>query len=314
MPLEPETARVLELINGSSAPSLSAGTPEQARAGFRFMTVDLRDPATLAPVRSVEDVVLPGPAGDLPARTYRPNGDGAAPTIVFLHGGGFVIGDLDTHDDHCRLLCAEVGAVVLSVDYRLAPEHPFPAGFEDCLAATRWAAEHVDELGGDADRIAVAGDSAGGNLSAAVALAARDGGPRLAAQLLLYPSVDFTEDGDHPSRISNGEGLFLTADDMRWFGDQYVQDPALRTDPRSSVLLAQDLSGLPPAIIATAEFDPLRDEGEAYAAALEKAGVEVDARRYDGLIHGFFGLGPVSPGSAAAARELCGALKDLLSR
>ncbi len=196
--------------------------------------------------------------------------------------------------------------------YRLAPEHPFPAGFEDCLAATRWAADSVDELGGDASRIAVAGDSAGGNLSAAVALAARDAGPALAAQLLLYPGVDFTEDSAHPSRVENAEGLFLTADDMRWFGDHYVPDGALRSDPRASVLLAQDLSGLPPAIVATAEFDPLRDEGEAYAAALEKAGVRVDARRYDGLIHGFFGLGPVSPGSAAAARELCAALRELL--
>jgi acetyl esterase len=314
MPLEPETARVLELINSSTAPSLSAGTPEQARAGFRFMTVDLRDPATLAPVRSSQDVVLPGPAGELPARVYRPDVDGAVPTIVFLHGGGFVIGDLDTHDDHCRLLCKEVGAVVLSVDYRLAPEHPFPAGFEDCLAATRWAAEHVDELGGDADRIAVAGDSAGGNLSAAVALAVREGGPRLAAQLLLYPAVDFVEDSGHASRIENAEGLFLTADDMRWFGDNYVPDAAHRTDPRASVLLATDLSGLPPAVVATAEYDPLRDEGEAYAAALEKAGVEVVARRYDGLIHGFFGLGPVSPGSQAAALELCADLKALLSR
>jgi acetyl esterase len=314
MPLEPETAAVLALMNGRDAPSLSAGTPEQARAGFRFLTVDLRDPRSLAPVRSSEDVVLPGPAGDLPVRVYRPDADGPVPTIVFFHGGGFVIGDLDTHDDHCRQLCHEVGAVVLSVGYRLAPEHPFPAGYEDCLAAPRWAAEHVAGLGGDADRIAVAGDSAGGNLAAAVTLAAREEGPPLAAQLLLYPGVDFREDEDHPSRVENAEGLFLTADDMRWFGDHYVPDPALRTDPRASVLLARDLAGLPPAVVATAEFDPLRDEGEAYAAALEKAGVPVDARRYDGLIHGFFGLGPVSPGSHRAVLELCAALRELLER
>ena len=313
MPLEPQTAAVLDMINTHGTGGLSAGTPQQARAGFRLMTVDLRDPATLAPVRSVEDVVLPGPAGDLPARVYRPEADGVLPTIAFFHGGGFVIGDLDTHEDHARLIAAEVGAVVLSVDYRLAPEHPFPAAYEDCLAATQWAAENIDRLGGDAARIAVAGDSAGGNLAAAVALAARDAGPRLAAQLLLYPAVDFIEGDHHASRKENGEGLFLTADDMRWFGDSYIPDVALRTDPRASVLAAPDLSGLPPAIVATAEYDPLRDEGEAYAAALEKAGVHVDLRRYDGLIHGFFGLGVVSPGSARAAREVCAALKALLA-
>jgi acetyl esterase len=313
MPLEPATAGVLALINAQGGGGLSAGTPAQARAAFRFMTVDLRDDATLAPVRSVEQVVLPGPAGDLPARVYRPELDGTVPTIVFFHGGGFVIGDLDTHEDHARLLAAEVGAVVLSVDYRLAPEHPFPAAYEDCLAATVWAGENLDQLGGDADRIAVAGDSAGGNLAAAVALATRDTGPRLAAQLLLYPAVDFVEDADHASRVENAEGLFLTAEDMRWFGAHYVPDVALRSDPRASVLAAPDLSGLPPAVVGTAEYDPLRDEGEAYAAALEKAGVQVDLRRYDGLIHGFFGLGVVSPGSAAAARELCAALTSLLS-
>ena len=313
MPLEPQTAAVLNMISQHGTGGLSAGTPEQARAGFRFMTVDLRDPKTLAPVRSVEQVVLPGPAGDLPARVYRPELDGVLPTIVFFHGGGFVIGDLDTHEDHARLLAAEVGAVVLSVDYRLAPEHPFPAAYEDCLAAARWAGEHVAELGGDADRLAVAGDSAGGNLAAAVALAAREAGPRIAAQLLLYPAVDFVEESGHASRVENGEGLFLTAEDMRWFGNAYVPDVALRTDPRASVLAAPDLSGLPPAIVATAEYDPLRDEGEAYAAALEKAGVQVELRRYDGLIHGFFGLGVVSPGSATAARELCAALKALLA-
>jgi acetyl esterase len=314
MPLEPEIARVLELMAGFGGSGLSAATPEQARKHFRFLTVDLRDPAQLAPVRSADDVVLTGPAGELPARVYRPEADGAVPTIVFLHGGGFVLGDLDTHDDHCRLLCAELDAVVLSVDYRLAPEHPFPAAYEDCLAATRWAGDHLDELGGDVERLVVAGDSAGGNLSAAVALACRDDGPRLAAQLLLYPGVDFTDSGEHPSRVTNGEGLFLTAEDMRWFGGHYVPDEAQRADPRASVLLAQDLSGLPPALVATAEFDPLRDEGEAYAAALAQAGVEVALQRYDGLIHGFFGLGPVSPGSAAAVREITAALRDLLAR
>jgi acetyl esterase len=316
MPLDPPVAAVLEMLANSGTPmSMVDGTPQQARDGFRTMTVGLRDPATLAQVRSVEDGSLPGPAGDIPIRTYRPDSDGAVPTVVYFHGGGFVIGDLDTQDDHARLICRDVAAVVVSVDYRLAPEHPFPAGFEDCLAATRWVAEQVAELGGDAERIAVAGDSAGGNLAAAVALAATgEGGPRLAAQLLLYPGVDFREDDAlHPSRVENGEGLFLTAEDMRWFRSHYLHDEAHVTDPRASVLLAPDLSGLPPAVVGTGEYDPLRDEGEAYAGALEAAGVKVVLRRYDGLIHGFFGMGTWSPASAAAARDLCEELRTLLA-
>jgi acetyl esterase len=315
MPLDPPIAAVLEMLANSGAPmSMVDGTPEQAREGFRAMTVGMRDPATLAPVRSVEDGTIAGPAGDIPIRTYRPEIDGPVPTIVFFHGGGFVIGDLDTHDDHARLLCHDIEAVVVSVDYRLAPEHPFPAGFEDCLAATRWAADHIAELGGDADRLAVAGDSAGGNLSAAVALAAtHDGGPTLAAQLLIYPGVDFRPDETlHPSRIENGEGLFLTLEDMIWFQSHYLQDEAHVTHPRASVLLAPDLTGLPPAVVGTGEYDPLRDEGEAYAKALEAAGVKVVLRRYDGLVHGFFGMGTWSPASAAATKDLCEEFRTLL--
>ncbi len=310
MSLDPVLSDVLDMINTSSAPALSSGTPEQARAGFRTMTVGLRDAATLAQVGAVQDGSLPGPAGPVPIRTYRPSTPGPHPTVLFLHGGGFVIGDLDTHDDHTRLLCRDVGAVVVSVDYRLAPEHPFPAGWEDCVAAYRWVVEHVAELGGDAGRLAVAGDSAGGNLSAAVAIAARDEGLPLAAQLLLYPGVDFDVDGAYASRTDNAEGYFLTAEDMAWFGGHYLgADPV--DDPRASVLRA-DLTGVAPAIVATAEYDPLRDEGEAYADALEKAGVPVVRHRYAGLIHGFFGLGHVSPGCAAANRELCQDLAGLL--
>ena len=314
MPLDPPTAAVLEMLANSGAPmAMVDGTPQQAREGFRTMTYGIRDPATLAPVRAVEDGTIPGPAGDIPIRTYRPDADGPVPTVVFFHGGGFVIGDLDTHDDHGRLICHLVEAVVVSVDYRLAPEHPFPAGFEDCLAATRWVAEHIDELGGDADRIAVAGDSAGGNLAAAVALSTKDDGPRLTAQLLIYPGVDFREDDElHPSRIENGEGLFLTAEDMRWFRNHYLHEEEHAEDPRASVLLAPDLAGLPPAVVGTGEYDPLRDEGEAYAKALEDAGVKVVLRRYDGLIHGFFGMGNISPASAAAAKDLCEELRALL--
>jgi len=316
VPLDPPVAAVLEMLANSGTPmSMVDGTPQQARDAFRSMTFDIRDPQTLPQVRSIEDGTVPGPAGDIPIRIYRPEADGPVPTVVFFHGGGFVIGDIDTHDDHTRLICRDVEAVVVSVDYRLAPEHPFPAGFEDCLAATQWVAEHIAELGGDIDRIAIAGDSAGGNLAAAVALVtAKEGGPKLAAQLLIYPGVDFREDDDlHPSRVENGEGLFLTAEDMRWFRSHYLHDEAHVDDPRASVLLAPDLTGLPPAIVGTGEYDPLRDEGEAYAKALEDAGVKVVLRRYDGLIHGFFGMGTWSPASAAAAKDLCEELRALLS-
>jgi acetyl esterase len=314
VPLDPHLAAVLKMMADSGAPPMSAGTPEHARAGLRFMPVDLRDPAQLAQVGGIEERTVPGGAGEVPARVYRPATPGPHPTVVFFHGGGLVLGDLDTHDDHTRLLCRDVDAVVLSVDYRLAPETPFPGGYEDCLAATLWAVENADELGGDATRVAVAGDSAGGNLSAAVTLGAREAGVQLAAQLLLYPGVDFVEGEDHPSRVENAEGYFLTAADMAWFRSHYLPDPARKADPYASVLRAPDLSGLPPAVVATAEYDPLRDEGEAYAAALEKAGVPVVSRRFDGLIHGFFGLPHVSPACAEATRVLCADLKALLAR
>lgn len=307
MPLDPELDVVLKLLN--DVPPLRTGTPEQARANFRLFTVDLRDPATKADVLSVEDVTYPAAEGERNARVYRPSTPGPVPTIVFVHGGGYVIGDLDTHDDHARLICAEVGAVVISIDYRLAPENPFPAGYLDCVAALRHVFDTVDELGGDSSRIAVAGDSAGGNLCAGMAIAARDEGLPLKAQLLLYPGTDFTDDDAHPSRVDNADGFFLTADDARWFSDQYASHP---DDPRASVLHHTDLAGVAPAIIATAELDPLRDEGEAYAAALSKAGVPVIVRRYDGLIHGFFGLTHLSSTADRASRELCADLKELL--
>ncbi len=308
MPLDPGLTWLLDLLN--AAPALSAGTPVQARAHFRASTVDLRDPATLAPVRSVEDTTYPGAEGPLAARIYRPFADGPVPTVLFVHGGGFVIGDVDTHDDQARLLCSEVGAVVVSIDYRLAPEHPFPAAHLDTVAALRHVVATLADLGGDASRIAICGDSAGGNLSAGTAIAARDEGLPLAAQLLLYPVTDFTEvEDEHPSRVENAQGMFLTVDDMRWFADHYLPDPV---DPRASVLAHPDLTGVAPAIVATAECDPLRDEGEAYAAALAAAGVAVRTRRYDGLIHGFFGLGHVHPASDKASRELCADLKELL--
>ncbi len=312
MPVDPPIQGMLAMLEAMQRPSLGSGTPEEARRGFRMLTVDLRPAHTVVPVASTEDIEVPGAAGPLPARIYRPEAEGELPTIVFFHGGGFVIGDVDTHDNQCRVLCREAEAVVLSVGYRLAPEHPFPAAPEDCFAATRWAAEHVAELGGDAGRIAVAGDSAGGNLAAVTALMARDaGGPALAAQLLIYPGTDF--EGGYPSETENAEGFFLTRADMEWFREQYLAgaDP---TDPLLSPVHCPDLAGLPPAVVITAEFDPLRDQGDAYARALEEAGVHVIARSYGGLIHGFFDLGALSPAAAEATDEVCADVRGLLAR
>ncbi len=312
MPVDPVIASILDLLAQAGTVPLSSVTPEQARLGMRAMTVDVRDPATLAPVREAVDLVVPGPAGDLPARLYRPEVDGDVPTVVFLHGGGFVMGDLETHDDQTRLLCSQAGVAVLSINYRLAPENPFPAAYDDCLAATIWAVEQVGQFGRDPSRVAVAGDSAGGNLAAAVALGARDAGVALKGQLLIYPGTDFREDGgDHPSRLENAEGLFLTAEDMRWFGDAYTQGRST-LHPRASVLLEPNLSGVAPAVIGTAEYDPLRDEGNAYAKALTDAGVEVRHTEFAGLIHGFYGLGLLVPAAAAAVAALNAEFKDLL--
>jgi acetyl esterase len=313
MPLDPNIANILNFLAASGAPAISAGTAEQARDGFRAGTVGVRDPATLAQVRSVEDITIPGPAGPMTARVYRPEADGQVPTMAFFHGGGFVIGDIETHDDQARLICRDGEMVVVSLDYRLAPEHPFPAGFEDCLAATKWVAANIAELGADSERIVVGGDSAGGNLSAAVAQAVRESGPKLAAQFLIYPGVDFNPEADYPSRAENAEGYFLTVEDMLWFGVQYLPEGTDTSDPRLSPIHARDLSGVAPAVVGVAEFDPLRDEGLAYAKALADAGVEVKVRRYDGMIHGFFGFTTYSPAAASAVSEMIGLLRELIS-
>ena len=235
---------------------------------------------------------------------------GVVPTLVFFHGGGFVIGDIDSYDSQCRLLCRDGGVAVLSVEYRLAPEDPFPAAPEDAIAVTAWALDNADRLGGDPDRVAVGGDSAGGNLAANATQALRDHQPVLAAQLLIYPVTDFTS--ERPSHEENGDGLFLTLDDMEWFRSLYVGDGPV-DDPRVSPLLAEDLSGLPPAIVITAELDPLRDDGEAYAEALEEAGVPVTRRRFDSLIHGFFAMGTASKAAERAVEEVCKELANALA-
>ena len=310
MAVDTHIAGLLELIAASGYPPMHEGTPEDGRQGLRAMTCDLVQPGDVIQVGEVRDLTVPGGAGDRPARLYRPAGEGPWPTTVFLHGGGFVIGDLDTHDQVCRRLARDAGTVVLSVDYRLAPEHPFPAGVEDALAATRWAHEHLAELGGD-DRLAVGGDSAGGNLAAVVSQAMPDA---ITAQLLIYPAVDMA--GEYPSREENAEGYFLELSMMEWFFTHYTTgaegvDP---NDPRLSPLHAASLADQPPAVVVTAEFDPLRDEGEAYADRLGADGVTVERTRYDGMIHGFIDMAAVSPAAESAVADTIARFRRLLHR
>jgi acetyl esterase len=266
-------------------------------------------------VSAVETVAVPGPDGPVPVRLYRPADAGRAagppPLLVWLHGGGWVIGDLVTADPLARELCAGAGVVVASVDYPLAPEHPFPAGPEACFAVTRWLADRGDSLGFDPSRLAVGGDSAGGNLAAVTALLARDrGGPPLAFQLLVYPAVDLLL--SFPSMRDNGEGYGLTARAMEWFADHYLSAGGDPKDPMVSPVYAADLCRLPPALIVTAELDPLRDEGETYATRLREAGVPVTLSRYEGQIHGFVQMTAVLDGGRRAVAEATAALAGVL--
>jgi len=267
----------------------------------------------------VRDLSIPGPAGQIPARHYHPATSDPAPLLVFYHGGGWALGDLDTYDPLCRLTCRDAGIHVLSIDYRLAPEHPAPAAVDDAYAAFRWACEHAGDLGAISDKVAVGGDSAGGNLAAVVSQLARDDraeDPRKAQpvlQWLIYPRTDCTA---HTRSLSLfADGFLLTKADIDFFTVQYLGssgvDPA---DPRVSPLLAESLAGLPPALIVTAGFDPLRDEGDRYAVALRDAGTPVDLRSMGSLTHGFANLFPLGGGSVAATTELISALRAHLSR
>jgi acetyl esterase len=266
-----------------------------------------------APVAAVRNERIAGPAAPLPVRIYHPSPDPAPlPVIVYYHGGGWVLGDLDSHDNVCRALALKAGAVVVSVDYRLAPENPYPAAVEDAWAALGWVAENAASIGGDATRIAVAGDSAGGNLAAVVALMAREqGGPALRAQALLYPGVDMVT-SDRASMRDFADGMFLTHDRIEWFKDQYVPDRSRRGEPRVSPLHAADHRGLPPAVIVTAEFDPLRDEGEVYGEVLNAAGVPVRVQRYPGVIHGFVSMDRWFPEADQALDLVAGELRQRL--
>jgi len=301
--------RLAALTREGSASADGTLAPPQARARIRAGAAAAAGPKRSLP--AVTELAIPGPARTLPARFYEPPETGIEDRllIVYFHGGGWTIGDLDTCDSVCRFLAANAPAAVLSIGYRLAPEDPFPAAFEDALAAYRWAATEHTRLGVDPERIAVAGDSAGGNLAAAVCIAARDDdGPLPAMQALIYPVTE--ADSDRASRDLFAKGFLLTKADMDWFEHHYLPPGTDRADPRVSVLRAPDLAGLPPAYVATAGFDPLRDEGEAYATRMQEAGVTVTVRRHPGLVHGFANMTAVSHTARSAMRELTDAIRS----
>lgn len=311
LPLDPVIAHVLTVLPAFDPPNL---TPKSCRDMLRGLAA-ARNDLPLPEVASVQDLRIPsGP----PVRIYRPAAT-SVPTVVFFHGGGWVAGDLETHERQCRSMASDIGVVVVSVDYRRPPEAPFPAAFDDALLATRWAIDNVATLGGDAARVAVAGDSAGGNLAAATAIACRDLGLKLAAQLLVYPVTDVAGgfrdqvvNAKYPSRAQNADGYFLTLDTMRWFADHYLPDHSKQADPRVSPLRAANLTGVAPAVVTSAHFDPLRDEGIAYAAALRAAGVTVREHRGAGLIHGYFGMGGAVPAAADEVNRVRGDFRALL--
>lgn len=287
MPLDPAAKLIIDLF--AAMPALGTMDPVATRAMLDQAAAGA-PPVPPIPMESVVDRAIPGPGGDLPIRIYSPNGKvfGApGPVMVFFHGGGWVIGSVEDHDRMARRLADDIGCVVVSVEYRLAPEHKYPAAADDCYAATAWVSSHAAELGVDPTRLIVAGDSAGGNLAAVVALRARDEqGPAIAYQLLIYPVTGVPSDNT-ASYAANGEGHLLTRLSMEWFTNHYARSTADFDDPYFAPSRAKDLKGLPPAHIITAEFDPLRDEGEAYGARLLGAGVPTTMKRYDGQIHAF---------------------------
>ena len=315
-PLDPVIAQIIPLLPLRDP---TAMTPQSARDSLRALAAS-RAAIPPPPVETVRDIEVSGGAGPLPARLYR-IGTTPAPTVVFFHGGGWVAGDIETHDRQARNLAIETGAIVVSVDYRRPPETRFPGAFEDAFAAVSDIFNRVAEFGGDARRLGVAGDSAGGNLAATTAIACRDAGIRLAGQLLVYPVTDVLgayadagENARYPSRAENADGYFLTRATMEWFCGHYLADPNHALDWRVSPLRAPSLKGLAPAIVTTAWFDPLRDEGAAYAQALEAAGVPVKHHEGPGLIHGYFGLGDASEVARAEAQRARADFKALLMR
>ncbi|HEY9454361.1 MAG TPA: alpha/beta hydrolase [Bradyrhizobium sp.] len=315
-PLDPVIAQIIPLLPLRDPDNM---TPQSARDALSALAAS-RAAVPPPAVMSAEDTRVKGAAGFLAARVYR-NSNGTSPTVVFFHGGGWVAGDLDTHDRQARLLAIETGAVVVSVDYRRPPEVRFPGAFEDAFAAVKDVVARIAEFGGDAARIGVAGDSAGGNLAATTAIACRDAGIKLSAQLLVYPVTDVfgnfadaRENARFPSRAENAEGYFLSRAVMEWFCGHYLADTAHGADWRVSPLRAKNLAGLAPAVVTTAWFDPLRDEGKAYAEALKAAGVPTSYHDGLGLIHGYFGLGDASETARREAQRARADFRTLLHK
>jgi acetyl esterase len=305
MALDLQARAILDQMAGMGNPPVNELSVSEARQGSVAMAAMQGPPE---PVAGVEDRKLSGPGGDLPVRIYMPFGEGPFAVLMYFHGGGWVIGDIESSDGLCRSLANAAGCIVVSVDYRLAPEHPFPAAVDDAFHATLWAAANASSFGGDPLRIAVCGDSAGGNLAAVVAQIARDRGePAIRFQLLIYPVTDAA--CDTPSYSENAEGYFLTREAMHWFWNHYVQKEADRSHPYASPLRAGNLADLPAALVITAEYDPLRDEGERYAERMRAAGTPVQLRRFDGMIHGFFTMGAVIDQGRIAIQQSAAALR-----
>jgi acetyl esterase len=307
--LHPEVRALLETMDAQGGPALVTLSPTEARIGsverFRLLGGEPEE------LDRVEDHLVPGPEGDVPVRVYASMRGGLRPALIYFHGGGFVFGDLETHDPLCRSLAKESGAVVIAVNYRLAPENKFPAAVEDSHAVTKWVETNAGRLGIDARRIAVGGDSAGGNLATVVAMRCHEaGGPPLALQVLIYPVTDLSS-FDTLSYRESGEGYFLGRAEMEWFASHYLASQALAGHPEVSPLLAPQLGDLPPALVITAEFDPLRDEGEAYAQRLQKAGVPVTLTRYPGMIHGFVAMRGLLEGGRQAIQEVAKFLQSM---
>src|ERR1035437_8087976 len=310
--LDPDAAAVFKAFQEAGRPPYETVSPAEARELYlKGGVVTTPDPPDL---KSVQPLAIPSPAGSIPARVYTPvrlrESHGRAPCLLFLHGGGWVIGDLDSHDVVCRKLADEGQLIVISVDYRLAPEHKFPAAVDDAIAATNWIAVNAKQLGVDASRLTVGGDSAGGNLAAVVAISARDGnGPAISGQVLIYPAIDFAM--THPSHNEPETSILLTHSVIKWFRDHYLNGAADVHDWRASPARARTLIGLPPAYVLTAGADPLRDEGDEYAHRLKEAGVAVTHRNFPGQFHGFFTMGKLLQQANVAAKEIGVWLKAL---
>jgi acetyl esterase len=309
--LDPDAAAVYKAFQEAGRPPYESGSPAEARELYlKARAVSNPEPPELA---SVKEIAIPGPGGAIPARFYTPKAlrqmDGMAPCLVFFHGGGWVIGNLDSHDVACRTLAHEGELIVIAVDYRLSPEAKFPAAVEDCIAATKWISENAMTLGIDAQRLMVGGDSAGGNLAAVVSIHARAHGPGIAGQVLIYPATDFAM--THPSHREPETSILLTHSVVGWFRDHYLNGPEDIDNWRASPARVENLAGLPPAYVLTAGADPLRDEGDEYAGRLKDAGVPVTTRTFPGQFHGFFTMGKLLPQANVAAKEIGVWLKGL---